>query len=69
MNGDKSRETAYEERQEYFQTFTGLMLEQKQGKFRVVIGDMNTRLHARLPSEASTLDPEEAPIFCNNYNK
>ena len=56
-NGGKSRETAYEIRQEYFQLFTETLLEQKQGNYHIVVGDMNTRLHARLLRETIILGP------------
>ena len=46
-NGEKSRETAYEIRPEYFQPFTETLLEHKEGHYHIVLGDMNTRLHAR----------------------
>ena len=53
----KSRETAYEIWQEYFQLFTKTRLEQKQGNYHIVVGYMNTRLHARLTKETTTLGP------------
>ena len=50
-SGDITKEDAYEIRQDYFQHFTEILLEQKDKHLHLVVGDLNTRLHARLENE------------------
>ena len=57
---EKSEEIACGISQEGFQLLTEIseiLLEQKQGKYHVVIGGMNTRLHEQLPQEDPILGP------------
>ena len=50
-SGDITMEDAYEIRQHYFQLFPETLLEQKNKHLHLVVGDLNTRLHAQLESE------------------
>ena len=54
-SGGITKEDAYEIRQDYFQLFTELLLEQREKNFHLVVGDLNTRLHARLDNETDVI--------------
>ena len=55
VSGDEGEEDAYEIRQDSFQIFMETLLGQQLGQYHVVVGDENTRLHARLESETDVL--------------
>ena len=54
-SGDKSRDDMLELRQEFFQSYTEILLEFKDKCLHVAVGDFNTRLHGRLAGEESLL--------------
>ena len=54
-SGDITKEDAYEIRQDYFQTFTETLLEYKETKMHIVVGELNNRLHVRLENETDVL--------------
>ena len=54
-SGDITKEDALEIRQDYFQSFTETLLDFKENKLHLVVGDLNTRLHARMEGEEEVL--------------
>ena len=46
---------SYEIRQVYFQLFTETLLEQQEKHIHLMVGDLNTRLHAQLENETDVL--------------
>ena len=54
-SGGITKEDAYEIRQDYFQIFTELLLEQRGKNFHLVVGDLNTRLHALLENKTDVI--------------
>ena len=54
-SGGITKEDAYEIRQVYFQLFTEMLFEQKEKNFHLVLGDLNTRLHAQLNNETDII--------------
>ena len=46
LSGDRSKDDMLEIRQEFFQHYTEILLEQKEKCLHLAVGDFNTRLHA-----------------------
>ena len=67
--GGITKEDAYEIRQDYFQLFTELLLEQRDKKFHLVVGDLSTRLHAQPDNETDVIGKHifgRGPPFAKN---
>ena len=54
---DKSKEDANGIEWDYFQVLTEPLLGQKQGKYHIVVGALNTRRHARSENETNVIGP------------
>ena len=57
ISGDRSKDDMLEIRQEVFQHYTELLLENKEKCFHLAVGDVNTRLHARGRGEERIIGP------------
>ena len=54
-SGDITKEDAYEIRHNYFQLCTEILFEQKDKHLHLVVGDLNTRLHAQRENETDVI--------------
>ena len=54
-SGDITKEDAFEIRQDFFQVLTENLLDHREKKLHIAVGDVNTRLHARMEGEENVI--------------